>query len=386
MTEFALIVPIFLLIVAGLLAFGRVFFYWIEANHMASETARWAVVDRNPYGPARRSSSTRATERDGRVREQTSKVCIDFPARRARPSSSATRVRVQDRRSRSTSSRSSASGTITIRGASTMRDRAASQTSGDPLDYDGRATTSGRAHDAAGSQRRARRRPRDGGGHDPRLPAPDGARRRRRELVHAQASAAEPRRRGRVRRRRRVRGELEGVRPDGRRRADGVDRRARSPTRRASTRATPRRPTTATRHALPATLRNTEIANQANLDVVINSNDPDYTDDTDYTDGGAARRRRATPASCTRRRRHLGGRATGRTSGSRSATCRRSSAPSGSRSARNGARARVEIRPATSGNRFLPLAVPNNVITKVQVRYYDECTSPADAALRRMIS
>ena len=71
MTEFALIVPVFLLIVAGLLAFGRVFFYWIEANHMASETARWAVVDRNPYGPpdapaARRQSprsSSRATSR-----------------------------------------------------------------------------------------------------------------------------------------------------------------------------------------------------------------------------------------------------------------------------------------------------------------------------------
>ena len=41
---------------------------------------------------------------------------------------------------------------------------------------------------------------------------------------------------------------------------------------------------------------------------------------------------------------------------------------------RNGARARVEIRPAISGTRFLPLAVPDNVITKVQVRYYDECT------------
>ena len=69
MTEFALIVPVFLLIVAGLLAFGRVFFYWIEANHMASETARWAVVDRNPVpgepAAARRAgrppSSSRAT-------------------------------------------------------------------------------------------------------------------------------------------------------------------------------------------------------------------------------------------------------------------------------------------------------------------------------------
>ena len=52
MTEFALILPIFMVIVAGMLGFGRVFFYWIEANHVANETARWAAVDRNPYGPS----------------------------------------------------------------------------------------------------------------------------------------------------------------------------------------------------------------------------------------------------------------------------------------------------------------------------------------------
>ena len=51
MTEFALVLPVFLLLVAGLLGFGRVFFYWIQANHMANETARWAAVDRNPYTP-----------------------------------------------------------------------------------------------------------------------------------------------------------------------------------------------------------------------------------------------------------------------------------------------------------------------------------------------
>ena len=51
MTEFALILPVFLLLVAGILSFGRVFFYWIQANHMANETARWAAVDRNPYAP-----------------------------------------------------------------------------------------------------------------------------------------------------------------------------------------------------------------------------------------------------------------------------------------------------------------------------------------------
>ena len=53
MTEFALILPIFMVIVAGLLGFGRVFFYWIQANHVANETARWAIVDRNPYAPPR---------------------------------------------------------------------------------------------------------------------------------------------------------------------------------------------------------------------------------------------------------------------------------------------------------------------------------------------
>jgi hypothetical protein len=51
MTEFALILPIFMVIVAGMLGFGRVFFYWIQANHVANETARWAIVDRNPFAP-----------------------------------------------------------------------------------------------------------------------------------------------------------------------------------------------------------------------------------------------------------------------------------------------------------------------------------------------
>ena len=50
MAEFALIAPVFLLFIAGLLAFGRVFFYWIDSNHLANETARWASVDHNPYG------------------------------------------------------------------------------------------------------------------------------------------------------------------------------------------------------------------------------------------------------------------------------------------------------------------------------------------------
>ena len=82
MTEFALILPIFMVIVAGMLGFGRVFFYWIQANHVANETARWAVVDRNPYAPDHATEgrrTARATEFNS-----DSTVCIHFPARRPR--------------------------------------------------------------------------------------------------------------------------------------------------------------------------------------------------------------------------------------------------------------------------------------------------------------
>ena len=88
MAEFALILPVFLMIVVGLLGFGRVFFYWIQANHVASETARWAIVDRNPYAPAgasppgtggktlqRQAADSATTEFQSNAR-----VCIDFPA------------------------------------------------------------------------------------------------------------------------------------------------------------------------------------------------------------------------------------------------------------------------------------------------------------------
>ena len=77
MTEFALVVPLFVVIIVGLLGFGRVLFYWIETNHLASETARWAVVDRNPFvgetlqQHAQRSATTEFADDVA--------VCIDFP-------------------------------------------------------------------------------------------------------------------------------------------------------------------------------------------------------------------------------------------------------------------------------------------------------------------
>lgn len=75
--ELALVLPIFLLVIVGMIQFGRVFFYWIEANHLANETARWVVVDRNPYAGqtlqqhAQRSATSEFS--DGVA------ICIDFP-------------------------------------------------------------------------------------------------------------------------------------------------------------------------------------------------------------------------------------------------------------------------------------------------------------------
>ena len=91
LTEFALIIPVFLVVVAGLLAFGRVFFYWIEANHLANETARWAVVDRNPYG----TTLQQHVLDSGTVEFQNAKVCIDFPDPTGAKVGNRVRVKIQ---------------------------------------------------------------------------------------------------------------------------------------------------------------------------------------------------------------------------------------------------------------------------------------------------
>jgi hypothetical protein len=84
MTEFALVAPVFMLIVVGMLLFGRAFFYWIEANHLANETARWAVVDRNPYATNVPPMSLQQGARYGGQTQEfanAAKVCIDFPGK-----------------------------------------------------------------------------------------------------------------------------------------------------------------------------------------------------------------------------------------------------------------------------------------------------------------
>ena len=48
MVELALIMPILLFLILGIVDFGRVMNYWNDTNQMAADAARFAAVNRNP--------------------------------------------------------------------------------------------------------------------------------------------------------------------------------------------------------------------------------------------------------------------------------------------------------------------------------------------------
>jgi Flp pilus assembly protein TadG len=50
LVEFALVLPLLLVLLLGLVEFGRAFNYWIDETHLANVAARWAAVNKNP-GP-----------------------------------------------------------------------------------------------------------------------------------------------------------------------------------------------------------------------------------------------------------------------------------------------------------------------------------------------
>jgi Flp pilus assembly protein TadG len=48
LVEFALVVPILLVLLMAMLDFGKAFNYWIDETQLASSGARWAVVNASP--------------------------------------------------------------------------------------------------------------------------------------------------------------------------------------------------------------------------------------------------------------------------------------------------------------------------------------------------
>jgi Flp pilus assembly protein TadG len=125
LVEFALILPVLMLALFGVLDFGKAFNYWNDQQHLAAEGARWAVVNSNPGGGSLQQyikQQADTAELRGRAT-----VCISFPSN----SDSGTSGQVGDPVTVSVtspytwipfiSSRAGISPTTTITGSATMR-------------------------------------------------------------------------------------------------------------------------------------------------------------------------------------------------------------------------------------------------------------------------
>lgn len=78
LVEFALLLPILLVLLLGMLDLGKAFNYWIDETHLAHEGARFAAVGKNP-GPGvtlQESLKQRANTAELRGRLQ---VCVSYP-------------------------------------------------------------------------------------------------------------------------------------------------------------------------------------------------------------------------------------------------------------------------------------------------------------------
>jgi Flp pilus assembly protein TadG len=89
LVEFALVLPVLVLLLFGMLDFGKAFNYWIDETHLANEGARWAAVNKNPGSGSGttlqeyiRDQATTPELRNGGTSSVANalEVCIEFPA------------------------------------------------------------------------------------------------------------------------------------------------------------------------------------------------------------------------------------------------------------------------------------------------------------------
>jgi hypothetical protein len=88
MVEFALVLPLLLLLLFGMIHFGKAFNYWNDATHLSAEAARFAVVNRKPdpgsavslQAQIRGQADTPELRNGGTAAVAApARVCIDFP-------------------------------------------------------------------------------------------------------------------------------------------------------------------------------------------------------------------------------------------------------------------------------------------------------------------
>lgn len=85
LVEFALVLPVLLVLLLGMLDFGKAFNYWIDETHLANEGARWAAVDKNPGSGSlqqyiRSQANTTELQNGGTAWVAAPiQICISFP-------------------------------------------------------------------------------------------------------------------------------------------------------------------------------------------------------------------------------------------------------------------------------------------------------------------
>ena len=99
MVEFALILPLLMTLVLGLMDFGKAINYWIDQTHLANEAARWAAVNRNPGAAASQTLQQyikgQADSADLRDSLNGAKICVDYPLGGTPKVGDPVRVRIQ---------------------------------------------------------------------------------------------------------------------------------------------------------------------------------------------------------------------------------------------------------------------------------------------------
>jgi Flp pilus assembly protein TadG len=78
LAEFALILPILVVLLFGVIEFGKLFNYWLDQGHLANTGARYAVVDSLPGG-ANLQQYIRSQADTSELRSN-AHVCISFPS------------------------------------------------------------------------------------------------------------------------------------------------------------------------------------------------------------------------------------------------------------------------------------------------------------------
>ena len=86
LVEFALVLPLFLLLLLGMFDFGKAFNYWIDGTHLSHEGVRYAAVGKNPGPGTSLAESIRARADTDELQDGGDsvagpmKVCVSFPA------------------------------------------------------------------------------------------------------------------------------------------------------------------------------------------------------------------------------------------------------------------------------------------------------------------